>query len=309
MWLLIAGVYLGWALGANDAANVFGTGVTSGLVNYRTAIILTSGFVLLGALMEGHKPMGTVGHLTNLSLSTAFLATLSAALVVSLLTYLKLPVSTSQAILGAITGMAVLKGGFKNLPLDKLIPIGISWILTPVGGMVISFVIFFSLRRLINRIKALPFFTSSMKMGILGVGCYGAYALGSNNVANTTGAFVGTGFISLFQGALIGGLAISMGVLTYSRGVMTSIGKKICPLGIFSALVVILAQAITVHLYTQIGIPVSTSQAVVGAVAGIGLVKGIRTVNKRMLFYIFAGWVITPLLAATLSFVLGKTLS
>jgi len=309
MILLTAGIYLGWALGANDAANVFGTGVTSGLVSYRTAIILTSGFVLLGALMEGYKPMGTVGHFTNLSLNTAFLATLSAAIVVSLLTYLRLPVSTSQAILGAVAGIAFLEEGFRGFPFDKLIPVVVSWILTPVGGMIISFVIFFSLRRLVKRIRTLPLFESTMKIGILGVGSYGAYALGSNNVANTTGAFVGTGLISPFQGALIGGLAISVGVLTYSRGVMTSIGKKICPLGIFSALVVILAEAITVHLYTQIGIPVSTSQAVVGAIAGIGLVKGIRTVNKRMLFYIFAGWVITPLLAATLSFILIRMLS
>lgn len=307
MIFLLAGIYLGWALGANDAANVFGTGVTSGLISYRTAIILTALFVLIGAIFEGSKPMNTVGHFTTLNPEMAFLVTFCAAMVVTLLTYLKLPVSTSQAILGALTGITIINKGFENLPLDKLIPIVVSWILTPVSGIVIAFSIFFSLRHLVNRIKSFRLFTNLMKIGILGVGSYGAYALGANNVANTTGTFVGAGLISPLEGAIIGGLAISAGILTYSRGVMISIGKKICPLGSFSALVVILAEAIVVHIYTQIRIPVSTSQAVVGAVVGIGLAKGIRTVNRKTLFYIFAGWVITPALAAILSFILGVT--
>ncbi|HPQ41912.1 MAG TPA: inorganic phosphate transporter, partial [bacterium] len=46
---------MGWSLGANDAANIFGTGVTSRLIRYRTAIILLSVFVLLGAVIEGEK--------------------------------------------------------------------------------------------------------------------------------------------------------------------------------------------------------------------------------------------------------------
>jgi len=196
--------------------------------------------------------MDTVGHFTSLSLTTAFLATLSAGIVVSFLTYLQLPVSTSQAILGAVAGIAVLKEGVGNFPLCKFIPIFLSWVLTPIGEMIISLAIFFSLRNLVRRIRTLSIFHSFLRVGILGVGCYGAYALGSNNVANTTGAFVGSGIISSFQGALIGGVGISAGVLTYSRGVMNSVGKKICPLGAFSALVVILAEAITVYIYTQV---------------------------------------------------------
>ena len=82
---------------------------------------------------------------------------------------------------------------------------------------------------------------------------------------------------------------------------MISVGRRISLLDPFSALVVVLAEAITVYLYTQIGVPVSTSQAVVGAVAAIGLFKGIRTVNKKMLFFILLGWISTPLVAAGFS--------
>jgi len=304
MWFLLSGIYLGWALGANDAANVFGTGVTSGLVSYRLAVILTAIFVILGAVMEGTKCIGTVGYFTSLTLFTALLVTLSAAITVTLMTRLKLPVSTSQAILGAIMGIAIVGEGWRGLPMGKLTKVVLCWIFTPLGAAVISFLLFMGLGYLVNRIRGLAVFTHLMRIGILVTGCFGAYALGSNNVANTTGAFVGAGLIAPLEGALIGGISIGVGAITYSRGVMISVGRRISLLDPFSALVVVLAGAITVYLYTQIGVPVSTSQAVVGAVAAIGLAKGIRTINKKMLFFVLLGWISTPLLAASLSILL-----
>jgi len=75
---------------------------------------------------------------------------------------------------------------------------------------------------------------------------------------------------------------------------MITIGKGIAPLDPFSALVTILAEALTLHLFIQIGVPVSSSQAVVGGVVGVGIVGGLRTVNPKMLIKITAGWVMTP---------------
>jgi len=92
-------------------------------------------------------------------------------------------------------------------------------------------------------------------------------------------------------------LSIASGVLTYSRRVMETVGAKLVRLDLFSALKVILAQGLTVHFFTIIGVPVSTSQAVVGAVVGVGLVKGVNTVKCKTLFGIFTGWFPTPPLA------------
>jgi len=64
---------------------------------------------------------------------------------------------------------------------------------------------------------------------------------------------------------------------------------------------VVLAEAITVHIYAYIGVPVSTSQAVVGAVLGVGIVKGIETVKKRTLLNILVGWFFTPLVATLIA--------
>jgi len=103
------------------------------------------------------------------------------------------------------------------------------------------------------------------------------------------------------QAAAIGGFAIALGVITYSRPVMETVGKKLVRLDPFSALVVVLALAATVHLYTLIGVPVSTSQAVIGAVLGIGLVKGVNTVSAGTLKQILLAWFLTPAVSCCLA--------
>ena len=79
---------------------------------------------------------------------------------------------------------------------------------------------------------------------------------------------------------------------------MFTVGSRLVQLDAFSALVAVMAMAVTVHFYAQIGVPVSTSQAIVGAVLGIGLFKGVKTINRRIVVNIFFAWLCTPLVAA-----------
>ncbi|MCD6219059.1 inorganic phosphate transporter, partial [Candidatus Calescamantes bacterium] len=111
--------------------------------------------------------------------------------------------------------------------------------------------------------------------------------------------------ITAFQALFIGGLSIGLGAITYSRKVMITVGRRIIPLDAFSAFVAVLAEAITVHIYSVVGVPVSTSQAIVGAVVGIGIFKGIRVISKNTVIKIIIGWFLTPALGATLSFIFG----
>jgi PiT family inorganic phosphate transporter len=145
--------------------------------------------------------------------------------------------------------------------------------------------------------------------GILLTGCYGAYTLGANNVANVTGIYVGCGVLSADVAALIGGLSIALGVLTYSRKVMETVGKGIVPLDPFSALVAVLAEALSLHLFTQIGVPVSSSQAIVGAVVGVGLVGDVQTVSLKMLARIGVGWIMTPVSGGVLAYLFIRVMT
>jgi PiT family inorganic phosphate transporter len=85
---------------------------------------------------------------------------------------------------------------------------------------------------------------------------------------------------------------------------MMTVGRDITPLDEYAALIAVLAGAITVEIFTQVGVPVSSSQAIVGGVTGIGLVKGVRTLSKRILAGIVFGWISTPVSAGIISYVL-----
>jgi len=302
MWRLAGGIFLGWGLGSNDSANIFGTGVAANVIRYRTAVILTSIFLIIGALLEGDKAMHTVGEMSTITDTAAFIATFSAGLCMALFSYLSLPVSASQAIMGAVLGIGMISG----IPdFSKMYKVVLCWLLTPAGGILFTMILY----PLFGRFFQIALFNIRfrhlfIRFSLLSAGCYGAYSLGANNVANVTGVYVGSGLLSPFDAALMGSLSMAFGVLSYSRKVMDTVGKKIVELDGFSAFISTLAAAITVHVFTQVGVPVSTSQAIVGAVIGIGILKGTKTVKKKSLIEIAIGWVSTPLASGLVAYIL-----
>lgn len=306
MWSLIGGLLLGWGLGSNDSANIFGAAVASNVIKYRKAILLTSLFVVLGALLEGYKSMGTVGEMSRMTETGAFLATLSAGLCMGLFSYLSIPVSASQAIMGGVLGIGMLAG----IPdLTKLYKVLMCWLLTPMSGVFFTAILYPSVGRFFQKyLLNIRLRSGIIYLALLASGCYGAYALGANNVANVTGVYVGSGLLSPLEASLIGSIAIVSGVVTYSKKVMYTIGRRIVELDNFSAFVSTLSAAITTHLFTQVGVPVSTSQAIVGAVAGIGIVKGSQTLRIKVLLEIAAGWMVTPLFSGVAAYLLMRIL-
>ena len=103
--LLSSGLFLGWSLGANDAANVFGAAVGTRMLRFTTAALVCSVFVIAGAVISGAGAADTLGRLGAIDLQAgAFTCALAAGLTVYYMTKWGLPVSTSQAIVGAIVG-------------------------------------------------------------------------------------------------------------------------------------------------------------------------------------------------------------
>ena len=299
---LFSAIFLGWSLGSNDAANVFGSAVSSKMLKFWTAAILASVFVLIGALLEGQAGIETLKGLTHLTLEQAVISSLAAAVTVTIMTVLGLPVSTSQAAVGGILAIGFLNRQLNLAGLGKVVA---CWFGTPVGGVIIAVLVYKGLGVFYNRVNFSLFQTDILlRLCLIGAGSYGAYALGANNVANVTAVFVGAGMLDVFSAVLVGGLSISLGILTFSRRVMETVGNKLVKLDSFSALVVVLAEAITVHIYTFVGVPVSTSQAVVGAVLGVGIVKGINTIRRRTLINILLAWFLTPMVACFLALAL-----
>jgi len=306
MFRLISAVLLGGSLGANNTANVFGTAVISRVIKFSVAATITAIFVIVGSILEGTRGMNTLGELTAQNLNSAFISSFAAGITVTIMTYLALPVSTSQAVVGAILGIAIATqqeifwGGLRKVVL--------CWVGTPIGGMIISYLLYKFFQFILERLKLSIFsLNTPIRWGLIFSGAYGAYVLGANNVANVTGVFARADLISVQQATIIGGITIALGV-PFSKRVMFTVGEGLVSLDGFSAFVAALSQAITMHIYTIIGVPVSNSQAIVGAVLGIGMALGMRTINNRTVRNVVLGWIGTPLIGGIIAFVMIKLL-
>ncbi len=300
MFPLTGGLYLGWALGANDAANVFGTAVASRIISFRNAAILCSIAVIAGAILQGEGGIHTLSGLTTQTHMTLFVVSVAAAITVTLMTIMRLPISTSQAIIGAIAGVGLATD---TMRWNGLLKVLICWIATPVGALIIAYIIY---KLFGTFIKYIPMSILTrdkiLWSGLIIVGVYGSYALGANNVANATGIFSGQfEGISDKQLALLGGISIAAGIITYSKRVMIAVGSGVMHLDAFTALVTVSAMAVTVHIFAIIGVPVSTSQAIIGSIMGIGLIRGVHSVKFKTLRNIGFGWLLTPVIALILS--------
>jgi len=289
-------VFFGWALGRNDAANIYGTTVTNGLLNYRFAAITASLSIIAGAIIGGRNGLETLASLSSQTLISAAIVAAAAGLSVIILNHFGLPVSSSQAVVGAIMGIGLLNGSVDWFVVAKIV---ICWITTPLGAALLGYVLYRIIARFFRRIKSIVVQDITLKALAIVIGILGSFALGANNVANITGTFVGS--ISIDEAALIGGLSIAAGAIIFSKKVMYTVGKRIVSLEAFSAVVAVLAQSLTVLIYAYIGVPVSVSQAIVGAVIGVGLARGSRNFDGRLIRRILLGWLQTPIIAGCVS--------
>ena len=298
---LSSGLFLGWSLGANDAANVFGTAVGTRMVRFATAAIICSVFVILGAIFSGAGAAQTLGALGSVNaLAGAFTTALCAGLTVYAMTRLSLPVSTSQAIVGAIVGWNL----FSGFPTDveSLIKIVVTWVACPLLAAFFGALLYQVVSKLLKHIRVhLLRLDAYTRAGLILAGAMGAYSLGANNIANVMGVFLQANPFSTFSVAddlrftatqqlfMLGAIAVAVGIFTYSHRVMMKVGTGLMPLSPIGAWVVVVAHSIVLFLFASEGlehvlashdlptiplVPVSSSQAVVGAVIGIGLMKG-----------------------------------
>jgi inorganic phosphate transporter, PiT family len=325
---LTSGLFLGWSLGANDASNVFGSAVGSKMVTFRRAATIASVAVIFGAVLQGSGASDTLGKLGSVNaIGGAFTLALAAAFTVYVMTKFSLPVSSTQAIVGAIIGWNLFTGNKTDAgTLSKIV---MTWITGPVIGALFAILLYMLIVRIKKASKIhLLRFESLIRKGLIIVGAFGAYSLGANNIANVMGVFIPSfnldpldlGIITLSSGQqlfLVGGLAIAMGIITYSKKVMDTIGGNIVELSPEGAMVVVLAQSLVLFIFSSSGIstffvrlglppiplvPVSSSQVIVGCIIGIGIYKGVRNINFRLLGEIAIGWLSTPVLSGLLAF-------
>jgi PiT family inorganic phosphate transporter len=306
-----AGAYVGWNIGANDTANCVGTSVGCGLISFRNAVVLVAIFAILGAFLQGEDVMQTIGRgivRDDLNYPAVIIALICSGSFVTLATFFRIPTSTSQAIVGGVVGIGLALGAEINYL--KLISVVESWIICPIMVMVLAFALMHILNFILKKFESRTLLMQQT-MGQLAIvsACYTAYALGTNHAGTAVGPIANLGIFHPKLLLFIGGLSIALGAATYGKKVAYTVGSGLTPLDIPAAFIAQISSAFGMHFFSIVGIPVSTSSAIVGAVVGVGLVKGARAISTRMVLTIVIGWILTPTLAAAAAYIFYKAVT
>ncbi len=186
---LVFGFYMTWNIGANDVANAMGTSVGSKALTLRKAVILAAILEFAGAFLVGSQVSETIQHgildITAFSLNPMMLAVgmiaalLGTGIWLQLASYNGWPVSTTHSIIGALLGFGLIIVGPQAIYWSKISTIVISWILSPLLGATVSYIVFsliqkkilFSANPLVSARKLTPYFVFFSFL-ILGLGLF-----------------------------------------------------------------------------------------------------------------------------------------
>ena len=142
---------MAWNIGANDVANAMASAVGAKAITIRQAVFIAGMLNIVGAVFIGSHVTNTIrkGIVSteilvdpHIALIGAISALLAAALWVSFATWKSLPVSTTHSIVGAMIGFGIMAGGFSVIKWGKLAAVVLSWVISPVFSLVIAFVMF-----------------------------------------------------------------------------------------------------------------------------------------------------------------------
>ncbi|WP_461864906.1 inorganic phosphate transporter [Thermococcus sp.] len=397
-WLLITvavGLFMAWTIGANDAANSMSTAVGAGAITPKQAVLLAGFLEFTGAYLFGKSVTETVrkgiidpSKITdpNVLIYGSVAALLAASIWLLIATKYGLPVSTTHSIIGGIAGYGIVYAGLGIVNWGKMTQVVLSWILSPIFGAIVAFLVFKAITKSIFQrrspmksarfwapvwiglafvvvgtmfylkvlhgkslihgaaiygssagfvaflisfflIKKKIFHVSDPYLGVEAIfrrvqvltSGYVALSHGANDVANAIGPVAAVYAVATMGMAgmqvpvprwilAMGGLGIAVGVATYGYRVMETVGKRITELTNTRGFSIDFSAATVVLVASSLGMPISTTHTVVGAVVGIGLARGVKAINKDILKDIVISWFVTVPVAAIISGILFKVL-
>lgn len=387
------GFYMAWNIGANDVANSMATAVGARAITFKQAVIIAGILTFLGAILVGSHVTETIkGNIVDPCiignshiLMLGFIASLLAAsFFVTLATWKEMPISTTHAIIGALVGFGLVAGGETCINWGKLGQIAASWVLSPIAGCILAFLVFkiivkliFSRKKPVDSAKivgpaiigltvfiiSVSLFTNTNVGPMVGItdlylsgvisalagvicwflsaipfrkiqgdspqdykvvelmfrklqiftSCFVAFSHGANDVANAIGPVAAVLSLSTGNESLaavqsvpgyllaLGGIGIAFGAMTWGHRVMKTVGGRITSLTNTRGFSVDFGAATTVLIASNLGLPISTSHTVVGAVIGVGLAKGLAAIDLSVIKKIIYSWILTVPLAAVFS--------
>lgn len=299
--------------GFHDAANSIATIVTTGVLKPWQAVIWAAGFNFLAVLFFKLAVATTVGTgIISPEIVSPYLifAALTGAIIWNLSTwYLGLPSSSSHALIGGLVGAAFASGGTAVLEKAGFIKFVLTVFISPILGLIFA-MIFIVILKLFARNYSEKTHVRSFKYLQLFSSALLSISHGGNDAQKTMGVIA----VLLYSSGLLGRffyvptwvvitcyIVIGLGTLMGGWRIVRTVGEKITKLTPMLGCAAETGSALTIALATHFGIPVSTTYTVTGAIAGVGLIKGVHNIQWRVITKIVTAWLLTLPAAASIA--------
>jgi PiT family inorganic phosphate transporter len=319
--LVIVALAFCWSMGAHYTGACMGMPYALKSIRAWKALVIMAPLALLGAALASHGVEHTVAvRLTSRSLHVgAEVVVLTVAFsLTTIFTKLRLPTSTIQILVFSVAGVAL--GENIGVAWSTIGTLVLVWIAAPCVAMGLGYV----MTLLFDRIPSLnvhqapedPDLPRAPKVlgsesqgedllrvpnrgGLLSVslvlaGAGASFVMGSNDVANATGALVATHTFSPLLAGVIGGVGLALGILTWGRPLLNRMAFDIVKLDRSMATAAQSVQALVVLIAVSFGFFTSMNQSLIGAMVGASRARQRAAVNRSVLVGILKGWIIGP---------------
>jgi PiT family inorganic phosphate transporter len=311
--------------GFHDAANSIATVVSTRVLTPRVAVVWAATFNFIAFLVFQTHVANTVGKTVDPSVvsEAVIFAGLIGAIAWNLTTWwLGLPTSSSHALIGGFAGAGVAKAGFGVLDGGSLQKTILFIPLSPLLGLVLGFLLMLASLWIFRRVSPTRVDRLFRRLQLLSAAAF-SLGHGGNDAQKTMGIIsallVGSGYLKLEDNGdlpvplwivLAAHAAIALGTLTGGWRIVKTLGQRITalkPVGGFSAET---AAAASLYLATYLGIPVSTTHTITGAIVGVGATRRLSAVRWGVAGRIVWAWVLTiPAAGLIAAVVYGITVS
>jgi PiT family inorganic phosphate transporter len=290
--------------GFHDAANSIATVVCTRVLTPRVAVFWAAVFNFLAAWLLGTGVAATIGTgFVNVHLVTpgVLLAGLAGAIIWDIFTWLlALPTSSSHALIGGYAGAAVAKAGLAGLVAGKWMVTLIFIVLSPVIGMVLAYLLMVSVYWTFRKFTPVQMDRHFRRYQLVSA-AFLSCAHGTNDAQKTMGiitaVLVAGGIQKDFHvpSWVIAASSTAIGLGTMSGGwrIVRTMGTRLTRLQPRSGFCAETGAAISILFATWLGLPVSSTHAIAGAIAGVGSIQRTRAVRWHLAGGIVTAWVLT----------------
>jgi inorganic phosphate transporter, PiT family len=298
--------------GFHDAANSIATVVSTRVLTPGQAVIWAAIFNFLAAFTFCTAVASTIGTgMIDISVvtSTVIFAGLLGAIVWDLITwYVGLPTSSSHALVGGYAGAAISKAGWASLIAAGWTKTLVFIVLSPMIGMSLALIISVVTQWIFRNFRPARVDQWFRRLQLLSAAAY-SLGHGTNDAQKTMGIIAGVlftaGYLQEFSiplwVILSAHAAIALGTLTGGWRIVHTMGSKITKLQPFGGFAAETAGAITLFTASSLGIPVSTTHTITGAIIGVGAIKRLSAVRWGVARQIVWAWVLTIPAAALIA--------